>query len=376
MNYTDSLLDELRTVGDPELDSIVADLVQDGQLKSVSQILQHLIHNRQAIPTELPDNIEAWLRTHQSLPGWVDLERLNRASRFYTDHGIPITLLLATSGLVSCYAAKKGAKVLTFTYRLEQTPYHRIAETGQYILLALAPDGLSPRGRGLMATLKIRLIHAAVRRLIQQSGKWDEAEMGVPINQEDLLGTLIVFSYGTLWGLEQLGVSMSDEEKEDYLYAWQIIGELMGIDPKAIPTSIAEAKECGETIARRQHGASPEGVQLTKALLEMHSDLVPGELLDGVIPALIRRTVGDEMADYLEIPKSVWEIAVEHVPVGGKLLDRMDDAGGFISQVVDEIGLALLQREGVRVLGYANGPYEMPDTLPGAWRVAPTERRL
>lgn len=375
MSYSDTDLDELRRIGDPILDPIVADLVQTGLLDDVSAILQHLIHNRQPIPAALPDPLEQWLRDHQQLPGWVDHERLNRASRFYTEHGLPITLLLSTSGLVSCYAAKKGAKVLTFTYRMEQTPYHRIAETGQYILLALAPDGLTEGGRGIMATLKVRLVHAAVRHLIGQSGKWDVQEHGVPINQEDLLGTLIVFSYGVLWGLEQLGVTMTLQEQEDYLYAWQIIGELLGIDPKAIPSTVAEAKSSGEAIARRQHGYSEEGVALTRALLEMHRDLIPGELMDGVIPALIRRTVGDEMADYLQIPTSPWEIAVKHVPIGGKILDQLDDVTGFIGDMVDQIGLALLQREGVRVLGYEHGPYDLPETLPGAWRIQPTRTR-
>jgi hypothetical protein len=287
---------------------------------------------------------------------------------------LPITLLLSTSGLVSCYAAKKGAKVLTFTYRMEQTPYHRIAETGQYILLAFAPDGLTEGGRGLMATLKVRLVHATVRHLIQRTGKWDRNANGVPINQEDLLGTLIVFSYGVLWGLERLGVSMTLQEQEDYLYAWQIIGELLGIDPRVIPTNIAEAQTCGEKIAERQHGYSPEGVALTKALLEMHNDLIPGELMDGVVPALIRRTVGEEMADYLQIPKSSWEIAVQHIPVGGKLLDQFDTITGFIGNIVDQIGLALLQRESIRLLGYEHGPYDLPDTLPGEWRVQAVER--
>lgn len=373
MVYSDIELDELRTVGDPEVDGIVAALAASDELDDVSDILQHLIHNRQPIPTALPDVIEQWLRERQQLPAWVDRERLNRASRFYTEHGLPITLLLSTSGLVSCYAAKRGAKVLTFTYRMEQTPYHRIAETGQFILLALAPDGLTEQGRGLMATLKVRLVHAAVRHLINRSGKWNRHENGVPINQEDLLGTLIVFSYGVLWGLERLGVTMTLQEQEDYLYAWQIIGELLGIDPKAIPTNMAEAQSCGEAIARRQHGGSEEGIALTKALLEMHRNLIPGELMDGVIPALIRRTVGDEMADYLEIPKSGWEIVVKHVPLGGKLLHELDNVTGFIGDMVDQIGLALLQREGVRLLGYEYGAFDLPDTLPGAWRIQPQE---
>lgn len=367
MQYTDTLLDRLRFVGDPEPDRIIAELARDGQIESVNTILRHLMHNSQPIPVTLPDNIEFWLRDMNQLPAWVDRERIERATAFFVEHGMAITLLLSTSGLVGCYAAQKGVKVLTFTYRLGQNPYHRIAETGQFVLSALTPGGLFEGGNGLLATIKVRLMHAAIRYLIRQSGRWNEAELGMPINQEDLLGTLMVFSYGIIWGLRELGTSVTDEEAEDFLYAWRVIGSLLGIDPTVIPTSCADAHQLALLIAQRQHGPSPEGVEMTRALLKMHSDLIPGTLFDGIVPALIRKTIGDQLADWLEIPRSSWEVVVRHAKGAGQIVDQLERVSGAADNLLDHLGIALLSREAIRVAEYERGGFAIPTTLRHAW---------
>jgi hypothetical protein len=369
MHYTDTLLDRLRFVGDPEPDRIMAELARSGQIDSVNHILRQLIDNAQPIPAELPDNIQFWLQDMAQVPAWVDRERIERATRFFTEHGMAITLLLSTSGLVGCYAAQKGVKVLTFTYRLGQNPYHRIAETGQFVLSAFAPGGLFEHGRGLLATLKVRLMHAAIRHLIQQSGRWDQAGLGVPINQEDLLGTLMVFSYGIIWGLRELGTSVSDQEAEDYLYAWRVIGTMLGIDPTVMPANSEESHQLALLIAQRNHGPSTEGVEMTRALLQMHADLIPGTMFDGIVPALIRKTIGDQLADWLEIPRSSWEVVVRHVKGVGQILDRLDRATGAAANLVDRAGIALLQRESIRMSDYERGAFAIPTTLREAWSI-------
>jgi hypothetical protein len=369
MHYTDTLLDRLRFVGDPEPDRIIAELARSGQIESVNQILRYLIHNSQPIPTELPDNIQVWLRDTAKLPAWVDRARVDRATTFFVEHGMPITLLLSTSGLIGCYAAQKGVKVLTFTYRMGQNPYHRIAETGQFVLSALTPGGLFEQGKGLLATLKVRLMHAAVRHLIQESGRWDTAELGLPINQEDLLGTLMVFSYGIVWGLRELGIKVTEQEAEDFLYAWRVIGTMLGIDPTVMPPTCQDAHDLALLIAQRNHGPSPEGVEMTKALLRMHSNLLPGSLFDGIVPALIRKTIGDQLADWLEIPRSSWEVVIRHIKSAGQILDHLERVTGTAANLVDRLGIALLQREAIRMTDYERGAFAIPTALREAWSI-------
>jgi len=367
MRYNDEMLESLRQVGDPVPDSIIAALAEDGHLPEVNEILQQLMQNYQPIPEELPDHIEFWLRDTAHLPAGVDRERLKKASELFVEHGLAISLILSTSSLVECFAAKKGVKVLTCSYRIGHSTYHRIAETSQFVLLVMAPDGLFEGGSGIPAVQKVRLMHAAIRYLIEEKGDWSRETLGVPICQEDLLGTLITFTHIVIRDLRRLGASVSDEEAEDYLYFWRVVGEMMGIRPDVIPRTLAEAAECATAIQRRHWGPSPEGIEVTRALLEMQAELIPGEALDGIMAALIRELVGDEVADWLQIPRSRWETVVRHKQKIGRFLDLLDRKAGRVADLADRLALALITRQSIALNGYERAGFEIPTTLKEAW---------
>lgn len=367
MQITNDYFDSLRQIGDPELDGIMAELKQSGQVDLVNDLLQRMVANHATIPTELPDNIEAWLTQAVVLPADVDRERLAKSSAFFVEHGALITLILSTAALVTCYAGSKGSKVLTFSYRMGQNPYHRIAETGQFVLLVMDPDGFEAEGQAITTCLKVRLMHAAVRYLVRRTGKWDEPSLGVPICQEDTLGTLMVFSAGVLEGLRRLGATISEQDAEDYYYGWQVIGRLMGIIPEAIPATVAEATAVAHFIAQRQFGPSPEGVLLTRSLINMHSDLIPGTMFDGIVPALIRHIAGDEVADWMEVPQTRWQKAMTHADKMGKFLDVLDATFGGIDQLIDKLAFGLLMRNSVAVNEYQRASFHIPMKLKEAW---------
>lgn len=87
-----------------------------------------------------------------------------------------IALILATAALAECYAARNGVKVLTFSYRLGQNAYRRVAESAQFVIPVMAPGGLYAGGQGIKAVQKVRLMHSAIRNLVEPSGRWHEAE--------------------------------------------------------------------------------------------------------------------------------------------------------------------------------------------------------
>lgn len=369
MRYTDELLAPLRAEGDPVPDRIVDELAADGHIDAVNAVMRHLIQNNQAIPAELPDNIEFWLRDTAHLPEWADRERLDRASELFVEHGVTISLIMSTAALVECYAAKLGVKVLTFSYRLGQNAYRRVAESAQFVILVMAPGGLGEDGQGIKAIQKIRLMHSAIRHLIGRSGRWPTEEYGVPICQEDLLGSLMAFSYIVIRDLRKLGVQVTDEQAEDYIYAWKVIGAMLGIRTDLMPNSFAEAEELTEAIARRHHGPSPEGVQMTKALLEMHADLIPGTIFDGIMPALVRHLVGEEMADWLEVPRSRWEFLVKRQQLIGRLMDGAQRKSETIRNLVNRMGMSMMTRQAIALAGYERAAFEIPTRLKEQWGI-------
>jgi hypothetical protein len=365
--YTNEMLEGLRQIADPVPDSIIEALAEEGQLDQVNAILDRLMENYQPVPEELPDSIEFWLRDTATLPDWADPGRLERAADLFVEHGMPISLILSTSSLVESFAARKGVKALSCSYRMGHSTYRRIAETCQFVLLVLAPGGLFEGGRGIPAIQKVRLMHSAIRYLIRQTGRWNDDELGVPICQEDLLGTLMMFAYVVIRDLRQLGAVVSFEEAEDFVYFWRVVGEMLGVLPEVLPETFAEATTLTEAIKRRNQGPSPEGVALTRALLEMQADLIPGEALDGLMPALLRQLVGDQIADWMEVPRSRWEIVVRHKGTIGRLIDTMDRNSGVVADLIDKMSLALLTRQAISLNNYERAGFEIPTELLDAW---------
>jgi hypothetical protein len=301
----------------------------------------------------------------------VDEARLRHASALFVEHGLPMSLLMSTASLIWCYAATRGVKALMYTRRLQHDPYHRAAETSQFVLRVLAPGGLDAGGTGIRAAQKVRLLHASLRYAIRRSGTWDEAGLGVPLCQEDMLLALLTFSSDVVDGLTAIGVVLSPEEAEDYCRAWWAIGAILGVVPDLIPGSLVEARATKAAIARRQFGPTPEGVLLTQALLEMHDQVIPGQAFDGLIPAVMRLVVGTEVADWMAVPTGRWDRVVRSSRLLNHTLERMDRAAGPLGNLVNEHAYRHLTRMSIEATGYRRAAFEIPADLQAAWATRP-----
>jgi uncharacterized protein (DUF2236 family) len=358
VRYDDAYLNGLRAVGDPSVDALVADLARSGHVRAVSRVLRSLVDNDQPVPAELPDPMERWLEATASVPAWADVERMERGCRLVVDHGPQVCLALSTASLVFCYAAYPGVKVLTFSHRLDQDAYRRVGETAQFLLAVTAPGSLGDGGRGVRKIQKVRLLHASIRHLIEHSRRWDSAADGVPICQEDLAGTLLSFSWVVVESLRKLGMRVSDDEAEDYHYRWRVIGEMLGVDPAAIPPDLGAAAELADAIMRRNHRHSAEGAAMTRALFEMHANSLPVGF-DGAAPAVTRFLVGDEICDCVEVPHTRWDRIVS-LQRAVKLLDRAQSAKGPLGSLTQLISAGMLNQRAVKMAGRRSASFAIP----------------
>jgi hypothetical protein len=334
------MLQRFRLAGDPLADQAIEAFAAWTQGKgaepparAVGALIPRLVAVPRPDPADLPAPIAAWLAKNARLPAGTDLARLDRASALWVKHGVTMAMILGTASLAECYAAARGIRALTFSNRLQADTLRRLRETVLWVNLIMLPGGLCDQGtptgeqarpgdpplgnaqaaEGIRAVYKVRLMHAAIRYLIAQSGRWPAADLGVPLCQEDLAGTLMTFACTVPRSLRRLGVRLTDAEAEDYLYFWSVVGEMMGVHPDLIPADLAGAGALTALIFRRQHAASPEGAALTQAMLQTYGGLLPGRVLDRFFPALIRYLSGDEVADLLGVPASPRWVGVRHV---------------------------------------------------------------
>ena len=320
--WNDAMLEELRQVGDPPADAAIAAIFATGEQRAVQAFMTHQMTNDERLPPSLPAALSGFLEETTAVP-MPAASVIDTAQNLFVDHGPEILTALGCYALPSAYAARKGVKVLHQTAYLANRPTRRLFRTMQMVVDVMEPGGFGPKGYGIRTAQKIRLIHAAIRYEIlhDKVQSWN-LTFGVPINQEDLAGTLLTFSFLAIDGLRKLGASIPREAAEAYLETWCAVGRLLGVTPELIPATLADGAQLRDLIAHRQFAPSDEGRVMTQALIEMMQNVSP-PLLEGVPVGLMRLFMEQEVADYLGIPDSQMEKCLAQMVVQfARFVDR------------------------------------------------------
>lgn len=306
--WTTAMLEPARHRMDPLADAVVDEIYAAGDLGAVNGLLRSIFENDDPIPMALPPAAARFFEATEALPSWADPARIRRAQQIFEDHGPQLTFGLFCSSLPQAYAAANGALVLSHTGAMTGRVRQRIFETAQFLFDVLDVGGLDPKGRGIRSAQRVRLMHAGVRRLILTSPKigWDSSRLGAPINQEDLAGTLMTFSAITFDAMRRLGVEATEEEGDDWMHLWAVIGHFLGVDRELVPASIADGRHLMDAIRERQWAPSKAGAQLAASLVAFMQQFFTQNLLDGLTPTLVRFLAGDQCADVLELPRADW----------------------------------------------------------------------
>jgi hypothetical protein len=352
----DARLDAARHVGDPEADAVVERLGSDAWV--VNAALRHAHRNGDPLPDAVPAAVRRFLAEHTAPPVWLDTLGALHAQRWATRHLLPITASLFCASLPNAYAAARGARVLEATGRMQGTQLdRRVNETAQFLLDVVAQGGLGPDGSAIRAVQKVRLVHAAVRALLRRRGMAGDE---VPINQEDMLGTLGAFSVVVLRSLRRLGVEVDDRAAEDFYQLWRAVGAMLGIRADLLPSDLSAAAAVCDRIAERQHAASPHGRALMASLLDGMEQHVPAALR----PAprhLVRHLIGDRLADLLGVPV---HHPLQAALAGLRVLAPGRPLGSFAVGLSSLVGRPLLQAVVATKLGGAPAAFAMPAAAP------------
>lgn len=369
--WTEEFLGSMRNVTDPPSDQAVRELFEGGEVGAVNKMMSDMLKNDQLIPADFPPCIQRYLEKSERLPDWTDPNKIARAEDFFGRNGMLVGMTLLFSSLPTAYACAKGVQVLQLTARLETDAKRRVAETSQMIIHVMVPGGLSQTGRGISEAQKVRLMHAAVRHLVLESGQWD-SNWGAPINQEDLAGTLLSFSYLPIASLKKLGVKVLPEEAEAYLHAWNVVGHIMGVYSDLLPGNMDEAKELVDLIGERNFEASVAGREMTAALIEMVDETLPGSIFKGFPATMIRFLNGDQVADIVGVTKVDWTSKLVG-PIGKIFgsLEGEEDRSKILGVVSEHFGRAFTEAFSWIDRGGHRAPYEIPDVLRQQWNLKP-----
>ena len=186
---------------------------------------------------------ELWQEVN-NVPSWVCWEQIARGQECFYRYGGPILIGLAFQSLLGGMGAARVVETLTRTGGFStNVARHRLFETTQHILQCTRSlDSIKPGGAGFASSIRVRLLHAAVRHRIMRLAKnrpdyYDVEKLGIPINDLDSIATIGTFSATLVWlSLPRQGIWMTRQETVDFIALWRYIAYLTGTPTEQFET--------------------------------------------------------------------------------------------------------------------------------------------
>lgn len=176
-----------------------------------------------------------WTEVH-TVPDWVDWPQIARGQDVFYRYGGAALTGLAYQSLLGGMGAARVVETLARTGGFStKVARRRLFETTQHILQCTRSlEAIQPGGEGWKSSIRVRLLHAAVRQRIMKlaDGRpeyYNVKEWGVPINDLDSIATIGTFSATLIWiAFPRQGIFLRKQEIIDYIALWRYIAYVVG----------------------------------------------------------------------------------------------------------------------------------------------------
>lgn len=185
----------------------------------------------------------------------------------------------------------------------------RILETFQHFLEIIENvDSVKPNGKGFVSSVRVRLLHAGVRRRLltlerKSPGYFDVKNWGVPINDLHCICTTSIYSTAIVFSaLPSQSVQLSDQQITDYLALWRWVGFLVGARVDWLETP-SKARAMMESVMLSELKPSQKSVTLANNIITAESYVAPLFAPRAYVAAQVYRFNGSELATALGVEK-------------------------------------------------------------------------
>lgn len=253
--------------GDGPMDRLVEWMFASGMRTARPLFERALEHGIDSMP-EAPAPLREFFALIERRPGWVDARLLHEGAEVFRRAGMESLYVARDVSLMGGYQASAFNKTLLLTGALEKGPTRRFAETLRWALDCTAESGLERFSAGFKSTLRVRLIHAMVRRHVAQLPEWRMAEWGLPVNQPDMAATLIgVFSLPLL-GARLMGMPQTRRERDAAAHLARYVGWLSGVELQWLPNDERSALKLLGQLLLSLANPDPSSAALARPLMD------------------------------------------------------------------------------------------------------------
>ncbi len=298
------------TIGDPVMDAVVEELALLPQSQVDQILLAGMEMDREGMRNAPQLVRDFFIDTPQPDPDWLDRNAFVPGVHAFQRNSVTVLSAFVTGVLIDGFATLIS-KSFVQTGRIFDNGVWRLKQNNRHQMEIFWPGGLERYGDGWKLSVRIRFVHAQIRRLLAQTEEWEHGAWGVPVSAAHLGYAVACFAARTVKHSEALGARYSPEERASFHDVWRYAGYLMGIPETILFTDESHALRIYRIGSMCEPPPTQEAVLMTNALINS-APLVAGitdpeerkKLVMSVIYLVSRGLIGNDLANKLKFPAS------------------------------------------------------------------------
>ncbi len=155
-------------IGDPEADAVIEQLAPLGQEKAMQFFRAALDKRDASVLQEAPPVVRDFFKRIESPPDWLDLSALIAACRMFHRNSRLVLGAFVGGVLVEGFSTNIS-KSFFITGRVRDQGIRRLKQNNRHLIEIFMPGGLEKDGDGWKLSVRIRMVHAQIRRLLKHS---------------------------------------------------------------------------------------------------------------------------------------------------------------------------------------------------------------
>ena len=293
-------------IGDPAADAVVEALAPFDQMQ-VHRFIQAGMEREEDVLREAPQILGDFFERISVPPPWFDPATLLPGMRAY-HRDSDLFIAAHVAGVLVEGFATTISKSFFLTGRLGDYGVRRLQQNNRHLIEICMPGGLERYGDGWKLSVRIRLIHAQVRRLLRGSEDWDAETWGTPLSAAQMAFASAAFSALLLEKAEMLGVRPDKAARDGFIGIWRYVAWLFGVPETILFRDYDEAMALCRTAFVCEPPPAEESIVMANGLINSAPLIVGAEgparrAFVKFVYRVSRALIGDALADRLGFPR-------------------------------------------------------------------------
>ena len=294
-------------IGDPLGEAMTADLAELSTEEQERLIRAAMEEEGEEALRDAPESLREFFKDAETTPEWLNYAAFAPAVRMFHRNSYLVLAAFVAGVLIEGFTTNI-AKSFIITGKLRDQGVRRLGQNNRHMMEIFLPGGLYRYGEGWKLSVRIRIVHARIRQLLNDTEDWDAEAWGAPISAAHLGYAISAFSARLLKHMKTLGADYNDEEYASFMAVWRYSGYLMGIPETILFHDGEDALKLYDVALMCEPSSEIESVVMAHALVNS-APLIAGvtdpkgrRSLAQYVYRLSRGLIGNETARSLMYP--------------------------------------------------------------------------